>query len=120
MTKPAAATKPVIFDPLSGATKVSVTLRNREYYVNCDPGEEQRLADLVAFVEKRLDSIAAQNPGVTETRLFVIACLLIADDLMEAKRAAAEGNRAEEDLMVAAVDHLRLRVASLAQQIGRA
>jgi cell division protein ZapA len=125
--KPAAAPKPVVFDPLSGATKVSVSLHGRAYYVTCDPGEEKRLADLVAFVEKRLENVASRNPGVTETRLFMIACLLLADDLMEAKRAAAdakslaaEGSREEEDLMVAAVDHLRARVAHIAQQIGRA
>jgi cell division protein ZapA len=121
MAQPVVLAKPVVAaDPLVGTNKVSVTLRGRDYYVTCDPTEEERLASLVSFVEARLNDIASKNPGLTETRLFMMACLLLADDLMEAKRQANEGARDEEELMVAAVDHLRARVAQLAQQIGSA
>jgi cell division protein ZapA len=115
------SSKPVVSDPLSGLTKkVSVVLHGREYYVSCDPGEEERLAHLVHYVEGLLQDISDRNPGMTESRLFMMASLLLADELIEAKRAASEGRQEEEDLMVSAVEHLRARVASIAQMVGQA
>jgi hypothetical protein len=40
--------------------------------------------------------------------------------LIETRRSARRSLRAEEDIMVAAVEHLRQRVATIAHQVGRA
>jgi cell division protein ZapA len=117
---PAAQPKNVIADPLATSSKVSVSIHGRAYYVTCDANDEERLAQLVDYVEGRIDDIAAHNPGATETKLFMMTCLILADELIEAKRAAKEGSAAEEDLMVAAVDHLRSRIAYLAERVGTA
>lgn len=101
-------------------TKVSITLRGREYHVACDVGEEQRLQDIVRLVDNTLTEAASRNPSTSETRLFMLACLLLADELIETRRVASRTMRAEEDIMVAAVEHLRQRVANIAQQVGRA
>jgi len=102
------------------ATKVAITLRGREYFVSCDIGEEPRLQEIVRLVENTLNEAAAKTTNASENRLFMLACLLLADELIESRRSARRALRAEEDIMVAAVDHLRQRVEIIASQIGRA
>jgi cell division protein ZapA len=100
--------------------KVAVTLRGREYMVSCDSGEEKRLQETVKLVENTLGKLAEHNDNIAETRLFMLACLMLADELIDYKRNSLKKGRAEEDLMVAAVEHLRQRVATIAQQVGHA
>jgi cell division protein ZapA len=102
------------------ATKVSITLHGREYFVSCDLGEEPRLQEIVRLVDSTLNEAAAKSSNASENRLFMLACLLLADELIETRRSAKRTLHAEEDIMVAAVEHLRQRVASIAQQVGRA
>ena len=106
--------------PVYGATKVAIMLHGREYFVTCDAGEEQRLQEIVKLVDGKMTDISDRSGSVTESRLFMLACLLLADELIESRRKMARSQRAEEDLMVAAVEHLRQRVATIAQQVGRA
>ncbi len=115
MTTPAAeASKP------APSSKVAVKLHGREYIVACTPGEEHRLAEIVRLVDGKLRQVADKGNNVTETRLFMLTCLLLADELLETRKAIAESQKEDEDLMVAAVDHLRLRVATIAKQVGKA
>jgi len=103
-----------------GSTKVAINLRGRDYFVTCGVGEERRLQEIVKLVENTLSETAEKNPNTSENRLFMLACLLLADELIEVRHNATRKMRAEEDVMVAAVEHLRQRVASIAQQVGRA
>lgn len=106
--------------PVYGATKVAVTLNGREYFVTCDAGEEHRLQEIVKLVDSKLGTVADRGGNMTESRFFMLTCLMLADELIESRRKMARSARTEEDLMVAAVEHLRQRVATIAQQIGRA
>ncbi len=110
----------VTADPYASATKVAVSLHGREYLVTCGAEETDRLEEIVAFVESRLEDVATQNGSVSETRLFMLTCLMLADELIEIKRKSSDQRRADEDLFVAAVEHLKDRVAQLSQEIGRA
>ena len=100
--------------------KVGVTLHGREYIVACDVGEERKLTEIVKLVDAKLDEIAKRGTNASETRLFMLTCLLLADELIETRKLAVENRKADEDLMVAAVNHLRDRVTSIAAQVGRA
>lgn len=103
-------------------SKVTITLRGLEYVVACDAGEEKKLNELVAFVNERLDEIAGHAAGTnaTEMRLFMLTCLTLADELIETRKQLKEGRKADEDLMVAAVEHLTDRVKNISQHVGRA
>jgi len=103
-------------------SKVAITLYGREHFVNCDPGEEDRLREVVKLVEARMKKVAerAGTTTVTDTRLYVLTCLSFADELYELRNNVEKNGRMEEDIMVAAVDHLRQRVAHIASQVGRA
>lgn len=102
------------------SSKVAITLHGREYLVACDVGEEKRLEEIVKFVESKLQIIDQHGGNVTETRLFMLACLLLADEALEAKKQKSAMNRADEDILISAVEHLRGRVATLSEIVGRA
>jgi len=103
-------------------SKVAIKLSGREHFVNCDAGEEDRLAEVVKMVEARMKKVAekAGSTTVTDTRVYVLACLSLADELYELLNNGHKRQHQEEDIMVAAVDHLRQRVAHIASQVGRA
>ncbi len=101
--------------------KVTITLHGRDYIVACDAGEEKKLAELVELVDGKMANIASANAltGASETRLFMLTCLLLADELVETRKATNERRKADENLMVAAVDHLRERIEAITQLVGR-
>lgn len=101
-------------------SKLAITLYNREYFVNCKDGEEEQLKDIVRFVEGKMHQVSHRAGNTTELRLLMLTCLQIADELLDLRKAAAEKASQDEDLLVAAVDHLKQRVAHIASQVGRA
>ncbi|MDR3448297.1 MAG: cell division protein ZapA [Alphaproteobacteria bacterium] len=104
----------------STATKLAITLNNREYVVNCGPGEETRLRQVADMVQKEMKAVADKIGNQTEPRHLMLTCLSLADKLLEARALATVEMGKQEDLFVAAVDHLKQRVAQLASQVGRA
>ncbi|MCL2468661.1 MAG: cell division protein ZapA [Alphaproteobacteria bacterium] len=103
--------------PESETTKVTISLLGRDYIVACGKGEEDKLAHLVSFVEGELNGLSRRNPSASETRLFMLTCLLLADALLETRKAALSVRHSDEALMVAAVDHLRQRLENIMAQI---
>jgi len=99
-------------------TKVSITLHGREYVIACDAGEERKLAELVALVDQKIGDVAGSSQNASETRLFMLTCLVLADELLETRKAVLADRKAEEELMVAAVNHLRERVLSISARVG--
>src|ERR1700729_3751181 len=97
--------------------KVTVKLYGKDYSVNCDPGQEERLKEIVRYVESRMRDVADRVGNTTEPRLLMLTCLHIADELFEARRKAEDGVLQNEDLLVAAVEHLGQRVAHIANQV---
>lgn len=101
-------------------SKRLVTLYGKEYNVNCDPGQEERLAEIVKYVEEQMGKVAGGVGNTTESRLLMLTCLHIADELMELRKQTEQSAVENEDLFVAAVEHLRGRLTHVASQIGSA
>ncbi|MGJ8501047.1 cell division protein ZapA, partial [Glaesserella parasuis] len=53
-------------------SKRLVTLYGKEYNVNCDPGQEDRLAEIVRFVEDQMGKVAGGVGNTTESRLLML------------------------------------------------
>ncbi len=104
----------------ANSVKLEITLYNREYQINCGAGEETRLAQVVELVQKEMESVAGKVGNATEPRHLMLTCLSLADKLLEARNKSSQELTKQEDLFVAAVDHLKQRVSELASQIGRA
>jgi len=100
--------------------KLPITLCDREYIVNCDAGQEPRLRQLVDMVQKEMEAVAGRVGNATEPRHLMLTCLSLADKLLEARNITNGQLTKQEDMFIAAVDHLKERVTQLASQVGRA
>jgi len=101
-------------------SKIAIKLYNREYIVNCGVGEEDRLKEIVQFIETKMTSVADRVGNTTEPRLLMLTCLSLADELLETRRRVSETTAEDEELLIAAVQHLKDRVTQITAQIGHA
>ncbi len=99
-------------------TKVEITLRGREYTIVCDPNEQEKLKTIVAMVEEKLNDVSSRGTNNSEVRTFMLASLVLADELVETRKLTAQNRKEDESLMVAAVDHLRERLTTITEKIG--
>jgi len=119
--------------------KVDISINGRLYPVACDDGQEGRVRDLADMLDQRVRALAGPAPvGVVgETQILVLAGLMLADELTETKahlhsHHAAHGHApapatapdaeglVDEELLIAAVDHLTDRIAVIADRLQQA
>jgi len=70
--------------------QVAVTVFGRSYRFDCGEGEEARLGELAAFLKGRVEELNRQFGNAGGERLLLMAALLIADELWDARAALAE------------------------------
>ncbi|MFO1128323.1 MAG: cell division protein ZapA [Rhodospirillales bacterium] len=68
---------------------VAISVNGRRYEVNCGDGEEDRLRQLADGVDQRVRSLATSVGQAGEVRLLLLTCLLLQDELIEARRDPA-------------------------------
>lgn len=74
--------------------QVTVRVNGYAYTVACKDGEEAHLLAMADQVEQRINSIKAVTGPSGEARMLVMAAMLLADDLFEARKALTEGGGA--------------------------
>ena len=65
---------------------VSVTIAGRVYRMACDDGQEQHLAALAQDLDRRIEQLRGSFGEIGDMRLAVMAALMTADELAEARR----------------------------------
>jgi cell division protein ZapA len=65
--------------------QVAITLNDRTYRLVCDDGEEDRLVELAGYVKARVERLRAELGHVGDERLMLMAALMIADELFDAR-----------------------------------
>jgi cell division protein ZapA len=114
--------------------KVEININGRLYAVACDEGQENRVRELAGMVDSRVRQLTGSGPvAVGEAHLLVLAGLMLADELSETSAKVLNGNGAaaqttpaqsasghDEEVLVAAVDHLTDRIAVIAERLARA
>lgn len=82
---------------------VTVEVNGRPYAVGCADGQEDRVRDLASQFQERVQGVADQVGQVGDLRLFLMAALMLADELHAAKRQPpARGGEAPEPAAPAA------------------
>ena len=106
---------------------VEISVNGRRHTVQCGEGEEQRVKRLAAYVDRKVNELAGGSMQVGDTRLLLMASLLVADELSDAfdeiKRLQArlDGNTSPgEDQAAAAVDRVARQIDAIAAQLERA
>ena len=69
---------------------VNVLINGRAYTVACDDGEEDRLRDVSQILDKRVRELASSVGQVGDSRILVMAGLVICDELSESLSRLSE------------------------------
>jgi cell division protein ZapA len=98
--------------------QVAVAINGRSYSVACGDGEEDRIVQLANYVDSKITSLKGALGNLGDQRLMVLASLVIADELWEARESggkpkADQGNSTR----VAALENLAGRIEALAAQL---
>ncbi len=107
--------------------RIDITLASRVYPVTCDAGQEGRVEALAGYVDSKVRQVSATaGANASEARVLVLTALLLADELFDLKgeaqalRQAQKGlDSKDEDLLVAAVEHLSTRIRDMSTRMER-
>lgn len=99
--------------------QVDIQINGKAYRIACEDGQEPRLRDLAQMVDAHVKDLVGQVGQVGDTRLLVMASLLVADELMDLRDAAHEVDEGEEEFSPSELDDLALAVEGLAERIER-
>ena len=97
--------------------QVSVTFNDRIYRLVCDDGEEDRLVELATHVKAKMAQLTDEIGNAGHERLMLMAALLIADELWDA-RAEIAALTAIKDAPSAADPEPVRRLKSLASKLA--
>ena len=78
-------------------SRVIVSINGQDYPMACQPGEEQKVAQLGKRLDEVVRKVSVDTGPIAESRLLVMAALIIADNLAELEEAgkgAASGKPA--------------------------
>lgn len=105
--------------------QVTVSVNGQRYKLACRDGEEERLSALARFVDSRVNQLAGSMGNIGDARLLLMACLVIADELHEAKDrsgeaplSAAGATLGQDDTRK--LDHLVREIEDIAAALGSA
>jgi len=75
---------------------VSVTIAGRVYRMACDEGQEEHLLGLGRQLDGKMDELRSSFGEIGDMRLAVMAGIMVADELAEARRLLEEARREAE------------------------
>ena len=104
-------------------SQISVTINGRVYRMACDDGQEEHLSRLARDLDARIARLRESFGEIGDTRLTVMAGLMVADELVEAKRQikAREQEIAEmNESRLAIGDRIEASELAVAEAIGEA
>ena len=114
---------------------VSVTINGRQYRMACDDGQEHHLGRLAHELDQRITHLRATFGEIGDMRLTIMAALILADELSEARQRmrkveeefaglqqsrAAATNQAQsvQEEMAAAIDTAAERIEKAVRLLG--
>lgn len=103
--------------------QVNVTINGRVYRMACDDGQEEHLSRLARDLDARIARLRESFGEIGDTRLTVMAGLMVADELVEAKRQikAREQEIGEmKESRLAIGDRIEANELAVADAIGAA
>ncbi|MGF1545107.1 MAG: cell division protein ZapA [Parvularculaceae bacterium] len=106
---------------------VDVKINSKTYTVMCEDGQEDRLRELAAYMQRHVAEIVSDLGQIGEARLILLAGLTVCDELLEArgrvKTLVAATMRLDAETLGGAsrvVDAACARVSDMAERLADA
>ena len=116
--------------------QVNVSINNRQYRMACEDGQEDHLRQLAKDLDDRINTLRGQFGEIGDSRLVVMAALMIADDVAEtgkkvrrleqeiaamqdARGASAERVQATQTALIAAFTSAAERIEGMAKKLNQ-
>lgn len=95
--------------------QIAVIINERSYSVACGDGEEQRIEQLAAYVDSKIAGLKDALGNLGDQRLLVLASLVVADELWEARETGGQPMVDQgEQTRAAVLENLAGRIEALA------
>lgn len=102
--------------------QVTVTINGRIYPVTCNEGEERRIEELSRYIDSKVKTFASELGQIGESRLLVLAALVLADELADAKAEAgrprsSNGAGSDDEIVADGIENIAERIESIAARL---
>lgn len=99
--------------------RVDVTLNGRIYPIACEDGQEPRVLEIAAYLDGLIGEVRKAVRNVTDMHLLVMASLMVADELFDARDriASLTPPPGEADAVADAVERLAGKVEAIAAKL---
>ncbi len=118
-------------------SQITLEMNGRSYTIACDDGEEEHLTELAEYLSKHVTELAESIGQVGDTRLILMAGLVLADELAESlsridelevsiarlkqtHNAQADGTEAAGEVLAELLDKATQRVEEIAVRFENA
>jgi len=92
---------------------VTITINGRLYDIACEDDQSARVQALGREIDTRAQALLSSVGVVSDSRLLVMLCLLLADELSEARN-----NGSGPDQSIAATEESDARLAAIVEQLA--
>jgi cell division protein ZapA len=100
--------------------EIAVTVNGRSFALSCEDGQESRTRRLAQYIDAKVRDFVKTLGQVGETRLLLLAALVIVDELAEANQALEEERRrahTEAETAAARIADLAARLEAIAARL---
>jgi cell division protein ZapA len=107
----------------AGMSQVTVTINGRNFRLVCEDGQQEHLAGLAGELDRRIGGLRTRFGEIGDTRLTIMAALMIADELSE---SSSRLRRIEEELAslngarIASAEHAKATQAAISAALNSA
>ncbi len=103
--------------------QVNATIAGRQFRLACEDGQEEHLQTLAKDLDERIERLRKKFGEIGDTRLTVMAALMVADELSEAARnirRMEEETNALQDARMVATDRAKAASSAVADAFNSA
>lgn len=107
--------------------EVKIMVGGRQYGVHCRDGEERQIYELAEMISERVTKVSGSSGGLTEVRQLLYAALLLADELVDQRKASrvappppapAPPPPEDDHKLAEAIERLAFRAEGLADDLA--
>ncbi len=99
-------------------SQVEITINGRQYRVSCEDGQEEHLTELAKYFDGKMHGLIEEVGQIGDTSLMVMAGLLIADELSDAKQELEQNQKFSEKTYISKINLLAQKIETLANTLN--